>query len=188
VCSTEGKTSEPLCDSRELLSIRRYHSWSIPDQTLRNRLAASSSRTVVQVQSAQQSEWQSFTLHAPNPSVVQPSEMSHTVLNCMLGQTHAHSSFPELVPIRRGSAVLSLSSPLCPWCSQLKPVVLHLRPRKKKKVVWKEGTVDNEHMNKKSSKSECIAPTTTGTDHHRQGRTQLKGGREEVSVHQAFCI
>ncbi|KAL4367398.1 hypothetical protein GQ457_05G020550 [Hibiscus cannabinus] len=34
-------------------------------------------------------------------------------------------------------------------------LVLELRPRKKK-VTWKEGTVDNEFMNKKSSKICCI--------------------------------
>ncbi|GLU19293.1 hypothetical protein SLE2022_355530 [Rubroshorea leprosula] len=34
-------------------------------------------------------------------------------------------------------------------------LVLQLRPRKKK-VTWKEGTVDNEFMNKKSSKKCCI--------------------------------
>ncbi|KAE8713895.1 pollen-specific protein SF21-like [Hibiscus syriacus] len=34
-------------------------------------------------------------------------------------------------------------------------LVLELRPRKKK-VTWKEGTIDNEFMNKKSSKICCI--------------------------------
>ncbi|XVF83054.1 hypothetical protein PTKIN_Ptkin16aG0101600 [Pterospermum kingtungense] len=34
-------------------------------------------------------------------------------------------------------------------------LVLELRPRKKK-VSWKQGTVDNEFMNKKSSKMCCV--------------------------------
>ncbi|XP_021292482.1 type 1 phosphatases regulator YPI1, partial [Herrania umbratica] len=34
-------------------------------------------------------------------------------------------------------------------------LVLELRPRKKK-VTWKKGTVDNEFMNKKSSKICCV--------------------------------
>ncbi|MFC1451419.1 PPP1R11/YPI1 family protein, partial [Bacillus cereus] len=34
--------------------------------------------------------------------------------------------------------------------------VLHLRPKNKQRVRWKEDVVDNEHMNKKKSKICCI--------------------------------
>ncbi|GAQ88349.1 protein phosphatase 1 regulatory subunit 11 [Klebsormidium nitens] len=35
-------------------------------------------------------------------------------------------------------------------------VTLRLAPRRKKKVSWKGDTIDNEHLNKKSSKKCCI--------------------------------
>ncbi|CAM6106271.1 unnamed protein product [Calypogeia fissa] len=35
-------------------------------------------------------------------------------------------------------------------------LTLHLAPRLKKKVSWKEGTVDNEFLQRKSSKECCI--------------------------------
>ncbi|KAH7292836.1 hypothetical protein KP509_28G001000 [Ceratopteris richardii] len=36
------------------------------------------------------------------------------------------------------------------------PQVITLRLRRKKKVTWKEGTIDNEFLNKRSSKKCCI--------------------------------
>ncbi|XP_010522163.1 PREDICTED: type 1 phosphatases regulator YPI2 [Tarenaya hassleriana] len=63
--------------------------------------------------------------------------------------------------------------------SQL-PLVLRLN-RKKKKVTWKEGTIDNEFMQKKSSKKCCIfhkdkpfdeddsGEEDNGHDHHHHG-------------------
>ncbi|KAK2640877.1 hypothetical protein Ddye_022640 [Dipteronia dyeriana] len=43
-----------------------------------------------------------------------------------------------------------------PARGQSPSLVLRLNRRKKKKVTWKEGTVDNEFMQKKSSKKCCI--------------------------------
>lgn len=40
--------------------------------------------------------------------------------------------------------------------SQGQTVTLRLAPRMKKKVSWREDTVDNEHMQKKKSKICCI--------------------------------
>ncbi|KAH7426983.1 hypothetical protein KP509_10G025200 [Ceratopteris richardii] len=34
--------------------------------------------------------------------------------------------------------------------------VVNLRLRRRKKVTWKEGTIDNEYLNKRSSKKCCI--------------------------------
>jgi len=39
---------------------------------------------------------------------------------------------------------------------QVQTVTLRLAPRMKKKVSWREDTVDNEHMQKKKSKICCI--------------------------------
>ncbi|GKV06541.1 hypothetical protein SLEP1_g18421 [Rubroshorea leprosula] len=59
----------------------------------------------------------------------------------------------------------------------LKTLVLQLRSRKKK-VTWKEGTVDNEFMNKKSSKKCCIFhkqkpfdEDDSNDDHHHNHRS-----------------
>lgn len=57
--------------------------------------------------------------------------------------------------------------------SQSQTLVLRLN-RRKKKVTWKEGTVDNEFMQKKSSKKCCIfhkekpfdEDTSDEEDHH----------------------
>ncbi|GLJ53099.1 hypothetical protein SUGI_1131490 [Cryptomeria japonica] len=56
----------------------------------------------------------------------------------------------------RGSSTLALVE--TPSSSQPTQQVLTLRlaRRPRKKVTWKEGTVDNEFMNKKSSKKCCI--------------------------------
>ncbi|XVE68793.1 hypothetical protein DITRI_Ditri09bG0098800 [Diplodiscus trichospermus] len=58
------------------------------------------------------------------------------------------SSVTTTVTIENNSGSSSSSQPQ-------ETLVLELRPRRKK-VTWKEGTVDNEFMNKKSSKICCI--------------------------------
>ncbi|PPD86160.1 hypothetical protein GOBAR_DD16919 [Gossypium barbadense] len=60
----------------------------------------------------------------------------------------AMSSMTTTVTIENTSGASSSSS------QPQEALVLELRPRKKK-VTWKEGTVDNEFMNKKSSKICC---------------------------------
>ncbi|XP_055920901.1 E3 ubiquitin-protein ligase PPP1R11-like [Eupeodes corollae] len=57
------------------------------------------------------------------------------------------------------SSSTSTHTELLPSPSTQTPPILRLRLQKKKpskKVVWTEGTVDNEHMNKKKSKCCCI--------------------------------
>ncbi|KAE8709715.1 Stabilizer of iron transporter SufD / Polynucleotidyl transferase isoform 1 [Hibiscus syriacus] len=63
--------------------------------------------------------------------------------------TPSTSSVTTTLTIENNSAAASSSS------RAQEALVLELRPRKKK-VTWKEGTVDNEFMNKKSSKICCI--------------------------------
>lgn len=41
--------------------------------------------------------------------------------------------------------------------------LVKLKLRRRKKVTWSEDTVDNEHMNKKSSKVCCIHNSKAGT-------------------------
>ncbi|XVE99247.1 hypothetical protein REPUB_Repub03eG0181500 [Reevesia pubescens] len=59
------------------------------------------------------------------------------------------SSVTTTVTIENNSGASSSSS------QPRETLVLELRPRKKK-VTWKQGTVDNEFMNKKSSKICCV--------------------------------
>ncbi|CAH2080535.1 unnamed protein product [Thlaspi arvense] len=49
---------------------------------------------------------------------------------------------------------------------QQQPLILTMElNRRKKKVTWKEGTVDNEFLNKKSSKKCCIFHKEKSFDH-----------------------
>ena len=57
---------------------------------------------------------------------------------------------------------------------QHSPMVLRLhKPKTDKKVQWREGTVDNEFMGKKSSKCMC--------------RCRERGGREACMLHACTC-
>ncbi|KAE8714750.1 Stabilizer of iron transporter SufD / Polynucleotidyl transferase isoform 1 [Hibiscus syriacus] len=86
-----------------------------------------------------------------------------------------------IVTIDNSSGVSSSSQPQ-------EAHVLKLRPRKKK-VTWKEGTVDNEFMNKKSSKICCIYhkekpfdeddSDDEGHDHHHQHPSNGHGSSKD---------
>ncbi|KAH9330225.1 hypothetical protein KI387_002333, partial [Taxus chinensis] len=56
----------------------------------------------------------------------------------------------------RGSNTVTVGGGPSTSQHQQQVLTLRLAPRRKKKVTWKEGTVDNEFMNKKSSKKCCI--------------------------------
>uniref|UniRef100_A0A1Q3FE20 E3 ubiquitin-protein ligase PPP1R11 n=1 Tax=Culex tarsalis TaxID=7177 RepID=A0A1Q3FE20_CULTA len=62
-------------------------------------------------------------------------------------------------PVPSGSRTITEQIPSDSSSSSSQPPVLRLRlqkPRSSKKVQWTNGTVDNEHMNKKKSKCCCV--------------------------------
>lgn len=63
-------------------------------------------------------------------------------------------------------------------------LTLRLTPRRRKKVTWKEGTVNNEFMNKKSSKKCCIfhreKPFDEDDSDEDNGQSQRKEGDNSV--------
>ncbi|KAF6147617.1 hypothetical protein GIB67_031608 [Kingdonia uniflora] len=60
-------------------------------------------------------------------------------------------------PLGSSTTTLTLENPSQQRPQQQQTLVLRLsRPQSRKKVTWKEGTVDNEFLQRKSSKKCCI--------------------------------
>ncbi|XP_062545511.1 E3 ubiquitin-protein ligase PPP1R11 [Armigeres subalbatus] len=75
---------------------------------------------------------------ADRPGPTGPEEVTSAGGSITITETHTHEQIPS---------------------TSQEPPVLRLRlqkPRSSKKVQWTNGTVDNEHMNKKKSKCCCI--------------------------------
>lgn len=67
------------------------------------------------------------------------------------------------------------------------PVVLKLqKPKKKKKVQWNAGTVDNEFMGKKSSKCCCVyeKPRVFGES---SSESNSDNDDDDIEGHNAYC-
>lgn len=66
---------------------------------------------------------------------------------------------------------------------QVQTVTLRLAPRTKKKVSWREDTVDNEHMQKKKSKICCIFHKDDDCDSDEGDEGGEKGKGKEEGCH-----